>query len=193
MAQITEVRLVDDLDGGEADETVEFAVDGKDYMIDLSSPNASKLRDLLAPFVGSARKAGKAVPRMTQRSSSPNTTDRERTLAIKTWASEVGLKVNERGRIALAVIEAYDNRGTAVGEAKLNDLLAEQGSDRTAPTTNPEPEAPAEAPVPTSRADVTDDQIVAYREAKGLPIQRRKGKLPATYLDAYCAAMGITD
>jgi hypothetical protein len=192
MAQVTEVRLVDDLDGGEADETVGFAVDGKDYMIDLSAKNATRLREALEPFVGSARKAS-APRKMTQTSSSPRTaTDKERTQAIKAWAYDVGLQVAERGRIAVAVIEAYDTRGTDVGEAKLNDLLVAQGSDRTAPTTNPEPEAP-EAPVPTSRADVTDELIVAYREAKGLPIQRRKGKLPTTYLDAYCAAMGITD
>ena len=44
MAQIREIRLVDDLDGAVADETVEFGVDGKNYEIDLSTANAEKLR-----------------------------------------------------------------------------------------------------------------------------------------------------
>ena len=35
MAQIQEIRLIDDLDGHEADETVEFGIDGKSYEIDL--------------------------------------------------------------------------------------------------------------------------------------------------------------
>ena len=58
MAQIREIRLVDDLDGEVADETVEFGVDGKNYEIDLSTANAKKLRDALAEFVASARRAG---------------------------------------------------------------------------------------------------------------------------------------
>ena len=58
MAQITEVRLVDDLDGGEAAESVAFSIDGKSYEIDLSEKHAAALRDAFAPFVGSARRGG---------------------------------------------------------------------------------------------------------------------------------------
>ncbi|TMR20990.1 Lsr2 dimerization domain-containing protein, partial [Actinomadura geliboluensis] len=36
MAQKVQVLLVDDLDGGEADETVAFSIDGASYEIDLS-------------------------------------------------------------------------------------------------------------------------------------------------------------
>ena len=58
MAQIREIRLVDDLDGESADETVEFGIDGKSYEIDLSKENAGRLRDVLADFVSAARRAG---------------------------------------------------------------------------------------------------------------------------------------
>ena len=58
MAQIREVRLIDDLDGEAADETIEFGIDGKNYEIDLSKDNASKLRDALAAYVASARRSG---------------------------------------------------------------------------------------------------------------------------------------
>src|SRR4051794_30250922 len=73
MAQITEVRLLDDLDGGEAAESVAFSLDGKSYEIDLSEKHAAALRDAFAPFVSSARRAGGAAgasrPRMSARSS----------------------------------------------------------------------------------------------------------------------------
>ncbi|WP_226358972.1 Lsr2 family protein, partial [Pseudonocardia sp. ICBG601] len=50
------ITLVDDLDGTEADEQVEFSVDGRAYEIDLSTKNAEKLRESLAPYVAAARR-----------------------------------------------------------------------------------------------------------------------------------------
>ena len=58
MAQQTTVRFIDDLDGSDASGTFDFAIDGRQYQIDLSDENAAKLRDTLAPYVGAARKAG---------------------------------------------------------------------------------------------------------------------------------------
>lgn len=58
MASKTVVELVDDLDGGLADETVSFALDGIDYTIDLSTEHASLLREQLASYIGRARKTG---------------------------------------------------------------------------------------------------------------------------------------
>ena len=52
MAQKVQVLLVDDLDGGEASETVSFALDGNNYEIDLSGKNATELRDSFAKYVG---------------------------------------------------------------------------------------------------------------------------------------------
>ena len=40
MAQKVQVVLIDDIDGGSADETMSFAVDGVSYEIDLSTANA---------------------------------------------------------------------------------------------------------------------------------------------------------
>ena len=47
MARKVQVVLTDDVDGGEASETVNFALDGVTYEIDLSDENAAKLRDQL--------------------------------------------------------------------------------------------------------------------------------------------------
>ncbi|CAM5341078.1 hypothetical protein SANTM175S_06449 [Streptomyces antimycoticus] len=55
MAQKVQVLLVDDLDGGEADETVTFSLDGKSYEIDLTTTNADKLRDALEPYTKGGR------------------------------------------------------------------------------------------------------------------------------------------
>jgi len=55
-------KLVDDLDGGDAEETVKFALDGIQYEIDLSDKNAAKLREVFAPYVGAACRAAVATP-----------------------------------------------------------------------------------------------------------------------------------
>ena len=119
MAQIREVRLVDDLDGEAADETVEFGIDGKSYEIDLSKENASRLRDVLADFVSAARRAGGR--RRGGGSAGTSTAsggagtapkgrsaiDREQNQAIREWARKRGMKVSDRGRIPAEVLEAY--------------------------------------------------------------------------------------
>ena len=95
MAQITQVKLVDDLDGGEAAESVAFSLDGKAYEIDLSETHAAALRDAFAPFIGSARRAGGAAagsrPRMSTRTSTGAGRPREETAAIREWATANGL------------------------------------------------------------------------------------------------------
>src|SRR5277367_3608552 len=55
MAKTVIVKLTDDIDGGDADETVHFALDGKTYEIDLSAANASALREAFKPFIEGGR------------------------------------------------------------------------------------------------------------------------------------------
>ena len=67
MAKTVIVKLTDDLDGGDADETVYFALDGKSYEIDVSAANAAKLREALKPFIVKGRvRSGQAAPRATR-------------------------------------------------------------------------------------------------------------------------------
>src|SRR4029453_5564288 len=63
MAQRVQIILEDDYDGGSADETVSFALDGAEYEIDLSSKNATGLREALAPWVSHAQRLGGGVTR----------------------------------------------------------------------------------------------------------------------------------
>ncbi|CAM4062864.1 Lsr2 family protein [Nocardiopsis rhodophaea] len=109
MAQKVEVLLVDDLDGGDADETVKFALDGKNYEIDLSERNAKKLRDALAKFVGAGRKAGgRAGGRGKARKAAP--ASGADTAKIRAWAKEKGYDISERGRIPAEIREAYQKK-----------------------------------------------------------------------------------
>ncbi|HEY3503269.1 MAG TPA: Lsr2 family protein [Actinocatenispora sp.] len=112
MAQKVQVLLVDDLDGGEAEETVKFGLDGTNYEIDLSEGNARQLRDALAKYVGVARKTGRAgaargtaAPR--NRAGSSAASDREQNRAIREWAKRQGLEISDRGRISADIVERY--------------------------------------------------------------------------------------
>ncbi|TDD80539.1 histone-like nucleoid-structuring protein Lsr2 [Actinomadura rubrisoli] len=104
MAQKVQVLLVDDLDGGKAEETVAFSLDGRAYEIDLNKKNAAKLRKVIAPYQESARKA-RAVGRKSATRAAGN---RERSADIREWARSAGIKVNDRGRIPANVIERYE-------------------------------------------------------------------------------------
>jgi hypothetical protein len=108
MAQKVLVSLVDDMDGSEADETVEFGLDGISYQIDLSSKNADGLRETLAQYVDHARRSGgrKRGPRVAGTGKSA-AVDREQNQAIRAWARKNGFAVSDRGRIPTEVVEAY--------------------------------------------------------------------------------------
>jgi len=104
MAQKITVTLEDDLDGGPADETLQFSVGGAQYEIDLNKKNAKAFRKQLAPFVEHARKAGRGQHRQSGRTQS----SRRRSSDIRAWAKEQGIAVSERGRIPAGVVEQYE-------------------------------------------------------------------------------------
>ena len=106
MAQRIQVILEDDYDGGAADETVTFALDGAEYEIDLSSDNAGKLRDELAPWIGHARKTGGRRKRPSGPTSRPE--DGSSTSEIRAWALANGHEVSSRGRVSAEIREAFE-------------------------------------------------------------------------------------
>jgi hypothetical protein len=133
VAQHVETRLVDDLDGSEADETVTFALAGRQYEIDLSGENAAKLRESLASFVAAARRSG-GRQRPTATRSAPRAavaSDREHTAAVREWARQNGHDISDRGRIPNSVLEAYEQRN-AVPSATA-DEEAPKGKRKSAP------------------------------------------------------------
>jgi Lsr2 len=113
MARRTVVRLEDDLDGGEAVETVAFGLDGVGYEIDLNEDNAAALRDALEPYLAAARTA-RGGPRRARRPTAPTPAParsrRARDVNAKTvraWAQEHGYRVSNRGRVPAALLQKY--------------------------------------------------------------------------------------
>lgn len=107
MAQKIHIILEDDIDGGEADETVMFGLDGTAYEIDLNDANAAKLRDTLSAYVGHGRKVtgARGRPRKATNGSAAGGPSAKE---VREWARSNGHDVPERGRIPASVREAYD-------------------------------------------------------------------------------------
>lgn len=106
MARKTFVELIDDIDGGKADETVTFSLDGVGYEIDLTADNAQKLRDELGKWVSTARRvSGRKTTRSA--SSAGSSASSEETARIREWARENGYQVSDRGRISGEIRSAY--------------------------------------------------------------------------------------
>ena len=123
MAERIIKQLIDDLDQAEIAEgkggSVEFALRGTTYRIDLSDANIAKLEKAFAPFISAAAKtsgprAGSArsgaaargkpgANRKSQKASAGSSAK------IRAWAAENGHEVSARGRIPSAVISAYDS------------------------------------------------------------------------------------
>ena len=113
MAQVQEVRLVDDLDGGDANITIKFGWEGKWRQIDLSTKNSDQFEDLMAPYVEASTPVRDKGHRLASVPKLPATRDREQTAAIRAWARKNGFSVSDRGRIPRAVEDAYNKRELA--------------------------------------------------------------------------------
>jgi hypothetical protein len=112
MARQVITTLIDDLDGKKADRTVEFALDGTSYTIDLSEANAGKLRKALDPFITAGTRVGRGgVQRSTRHvgavTSGRTASSRDENKAIRDWAAQNGYQISERGRIPQSVSDAY--------------------------------------------------------------------------------------
>ena len=108
MAQKVQTLLIDDLDGGEADGTVRFGLDGAEYEIDLSAKHAEALRKAFGPFVNAARRASGSTVRRpgrggrrTAASSGPDAT------AVRDWAKSQGIEVKDRGRVPAELVVKF--------------------------------------------------------------------------------------
>ncbi|MCC9179433.1 MULTISPECIES: histone-like nucleoid-structuring protein Lsr2 [Mycolicibacterium] len=102
-------ELTDDLDDTlPADETVEFAMDGIAYQIDLAAPNAATMREQMAIYIRAGRRAVARRPR--------NAVDPS---LVRAWARARGIPVGSRGRVPAAVIVQYlaEERGSRINGA----------------------------------------------------------------------------
>lgn len=113
MAQRHIVELIDDIENTPVDSgggTHTFALDGREYEIDLNEANVERLREALAPFIEAGRRlSSKSRAVGSQRLAPGRARSREETEAIRTWARQHSHEVSDRGRIAESVIHAYQN------------------------------------------------------------------------------------
>ncbi|HEX4829558.1 MAG TPA: Lsr2 family protein [Trebonia sp.] len=105
MAQKIQTLFIDDIDGGEAQGTIRFALDGSEYEIDLSAKHDDELRSALSKYVAHARKIGGAARRPGARSTRKTSTID--TVAARAWARENGFAIKDRGRVPAGVIAKY--------------------------------------------------------------------------------------
>jgi hypothetical protein len=109
VAQKITTLFIDDIDGGAAEGTVRFALDGTEYEIDLNAKHSEELRSALGKYVsharkvgGAARRAGRAAGRAGRGSGSTlNTTE------IRNWARENGYDIKDRGRVPADLVAKY--------------------------------------------------------------------------------------
>jgi hypothetical protein len=85
MAKTVIVKLTDDIDGGDAEETVHFSLDGKSYEIDVNATNAARVRAAFEPYIAKGRASGStARPRAARTTAGPS----EKTLFSQLSAEE---------------------------------------------------------------------------------------------------------
>jgi len=107
MAQKIQTLFIDDIDGGEAEGTVRFSLDGAEYEIDLSAKHNEELRSALGKYLEHARKTlprGARQPATRSTGRRPSSID---TVAVRAWARENGYDIKERGRIPSDLVAKY--------------------------------------------------------------------------------------
>lgn len=121
MAKQVTTQLVDDIDGSviddESGETIEFAVSGVEYVIDLKTKNATEFHRKLDYYIEHATRVGghkrKPSPAVTASTSATSTAatrrDPAQTRAIRQWAADNDYEISDRGRIPESIVEAYDD------------------------------------------------------------------------------------
>ena len=115
MAREVIEKLIDDLDGGDAAETVTFGLDGATYEIDLSKKNAAAFRKSLVRYVSAARRSSTSS-RPSRREAAPSTNGSTPKrdfdiLQLREWAGANKVAVPARGRIPNSVVEQYRQAG----------------------------------------------------------------------------------
>jgi hypothetical protein len=103
MAQKIQTLLIDDLDGGQADGTVRFGLDGTEYEIDLSAAHSDELRKALGQYLAHARRVG-GTSRSATRTRRGGAVDSSK---VRDWAKGQGIEVKDRGRVPADVVEQY--------------------------------------------------------------------------------------
>ena len=108
VAQKIQTLFIDDIDGGEAEGTVRFALDGAEYEIDLSARHSEELRSALGKYVSHARKVGGAARRPVRPGRGAKSANGAlNTTEVRNWARENGFDIKDRGRVPADLVAKY--------------------------------------------------------------------------------------
>jgi nucleoid-associated protein Lsr2 len=107
MAQKIQTLFIDDIDGGEADGTVRFSLDGTEYEIDLNARHTDELRTTLKSYIEHGRKVGGSARRATAGRSGRRASSVD-TVAVRAWAREHGYDIKDRGRVPADLVAKYE-------------------------------------------------------------------------------------
>jgi hypothetical protein len=155
MAKESIVRLIDDIDGSEAESTVRFSWEGTQYEIDLSTKNSRAFSAAVEPFVKAATRVGAA---RRGRARSTSTAGKTNLSAVREWAAQNGHKVADRGRIPQLIVDAYQAAQSVVADVTAPAASARKAAPRAAAARRtparkaPASKAPARKAAPRKRA-----------------------------------------
>jgi hypothetical protein len=127
----------------EADETVEYALDGQSFSIDLTAANAEMFRENMKAIVDAstqvvpkrpsgkkAATAGTTAPPVARTAKKTAKGTNDETQKIRTWALANGFEISERGRLAAEVKDAYY---AAMHQTPPGEVTADQLTSETPP------------------------------------------------------------
>ena len=111
MARKVVVEMVDDIDGtaiGDDGESIHYAVDGVEYVIDLKDEHAKELRETFEYYIAHSTRVGGRKHRADRPgNATAGKRPRGETQKIRTWALEQGYELSTRGRIPTEVEQAF--------------------------------------------------------------------------------------
>ncbi|MGN2638622.1 Lsr2 dimerization domain-containing protein [Nocardia takedensis] len=150
-----------------------FTFNGREYSLDLSAASAEELAAALSPWMEKASTVN-VVGRRTRTAKTigepPAETTTEDRAGIREWARDNGYDIGPRGRIAEAIVQAYNNRD--------DSSATEPDNEQPAPEQTAHPAQPDDAAetVAETNAKPTAGERAAIRQwalAQGIPVKAR--------------------
>ena len=109
MAKVT--KLVDDIDGSDAEMTLTFGLDGVEYEVDLNDEHYAKHYEALT-FLASVARVVERAPVKPKRtlSTGKKTSVTGKTQEMREWLRANGHNVSDRGRVPTHLVDLYETR-----------------------------------------------------------------------------------
>lgn len=98
-------RLAHDVDDGDATQVVALSYRGVDYEIDLAEKNATRLDQVLAPYLANARRV--TAKRSNTRRPAATSRVSQDPKEVRAWAKTQGIAISDRGRVSADVMRQY--------------------------------------------------------------------------------------